>query len=395
MRVAIQGAGIAGPTLAYWLRRGGHEPTVIEKSPQLRTGGYVIDFWGLGYDIAERMGLCPQLDVAGYQVEEVRFVDHRGHRVGGFPTSGFRRTLGGRFTSVQRGDLAAMIHGAIDNDVETIFGDTITAISQDDASVQLELEHGGAREFDLLIGADGLHSPVRRLVFGPDSGFEHDLGFRVAAFEARGYQPRDELVYVSHGLPRRMAGRFTMRDDRMMILLVFTADQVRGPEPAGTDEVKTLLHDVFDDIGWEGSQILTALDRADDVYYDRVCQIRMGEWCSGRVALIGDAAAAVSLLAGEGTGLAMLEAYVLAGELNRAGVDFAAAFDRYQQALRPFIAGKQRDAERFASSFVPRTAPGVWARNQLSRLLALRGVGDWMIHRQLHDDFRLPDYAAR
>ena len=394
MRIAISGAGIAGRTLAYWLRRGGHETTLIEKSPQLRTGGYVIDFWGLGYDIAERMGLCAQLDVAGYQVEEVRLVDRRGERVGGFPTSGFRRALGGRFTSVPRGDLAAMIHGAIADDVETIFGDTITKVSQDDSGVQVELEHGGARDFDLLVGADGLHSPVRHLAFGPESRFEHDLGFRVAAFEARGYRPRDELVYVSHGLPRRMVSRFTMRDDRMMFLLVFTADQVRGPEPARIDEVKALLHDVFADSGWESRQILAALDSADDVYYDRVCQIRMDEWCNGRVALIGDAAAAVSLLAGEGTGLAMLEAYVLAGEIDRAGAEFATAFGRYQQSLGPFIAGKQRAAERFASSFAPRTAAGVWARNRLSRLLSYRGVGDWMIQRQLHDDFRLPDYAA-
>ena len=393
MRIAISGAGIAGPTLAYWLRRGGHDTTLIEKSPQLRTGGYVVDFWGLGYDIAERMGLCPQLEAAGYQVEDVRLVDRRGDRVGGFPTAGLRRALGGRFTSVPRGDLAALIHGAIDDDVETVFGDTITAVSQDDAGVRLELEHGGGREFDVLVGADGLHSPVRRLVFGPDSRFEHDLGYRVAAFEARGYRPRDELVYVSHGLPRRMVGRFTMRDDRTMFLLVFTADQVRGPEPAGIGDVKALLREVFADSGWESRQILMALDAADDVYYDRVCQIRMAKWYDGRVAVIGDAAAAVSLLAGEGTGLAMLEAYVLAGEIERAGAEFVTAFDRYQQSLRPFIAGKQRAAERFASSFAPRTAPGVWVRNQLSKLLSYPGVGDWMLRRQLHDDFRLPDYA--
>src|SRR5689334_3647626 len=180
MRVAISGAGIAGPTLAYWLRRGGHEPTIIERSPRLRTGGYVIDFWGVGYDIAERMGLADQLEATGYNIEEVRLVDQRGRRVGGFPTGGFRRVLGGRFTSLPRGDLAAMIYGTLVNDVETVFGDSITGIHHHDAGVQVELQNGGTRQFDLLIGAGGLHSPVRRLVFGPDAIFERDLGYRVA-----------------------------------------------------------------------------------------------------------------------------------------------------------------------------------------------------------------------
>jgi 2-polyprenyl-6-methoxyphenol hydroxylase-like FAD-dependent oxidoreductase len=393
MRVAISGAGIAGPTLAYWLHRSGHEPTLIERSPRLRTGGYVIDFWGVGYDIAERMGLVDQLDVMGYDVGEVRLVDQRGRRIGGFATAGFRRVLGGRFTSLPRGDLAAMIYGTVADDVETVFGDSIGAISQDDSGVQVELQNGGSREFDLLIGAGGLHSPVRRLAFGPDSMFERDLGYRVAAFEARGYRPRDELVYVSYGRPGRMASRFAMHDDRTMFLFIFTVDQMNGPDPTGADEVKSLLHSVFGDAGWECRQILTALESADDIYFDRVSQIVMDRWSNGRVMLIGDAAAAVSLLAGEGTGLAMLEAYLLAGELHRAGSDFHGAFGHYQRLLPPFIERKQRSAQRFASAFAPRTTPGVWARNQMSRLLSQRYVGDWMIQRQLHDDFHLPDYA--
>jgi 2-polyprenyl-6-methoxyphenol hydroxylase-like FAD-dependent oxidoreductase len=393
MKVAISGAGIAGPTLAYWLCRSGHEPSLIERSPQLRTGGYVIDFWDEGYDIAERMGLAAQLDATGYQVGEVRLVDTRGRRVGGFPTDGFHRVLGGRFTSLPRGDLAAMIYGTVADDVETVFGDSITAIHPDDSGVQVELQNGGSRRFDLVIGAGGLHSPVRRLAFGPDATFERDLGYRVAAFETRGYRPRDELVYVSYGLPGRMASRFAMRDDRTMFLFICTTDQLNGTDPAGMDEVKSLLHNVFGDAGWECPQILEALDRAEDVYFDRVSQIWMDRWSKGRVMLIGDAAAAVSLLAGEGTGLAMLEAYLLAGELHRAGTDFRAAFDRHQRMLRPFIERKQRAAQRFASAFAPRTAPGVWARNRMSKMLSQRHVGDWLIRRQLRDDFPLPHYA--
>ena len=130
-----------------------------------------------------------------------------------------------------------------------------------------------------------------------------------------------------------------------------------------------------------------------ELYFDRVSQIWMDHWSDGRIMLIGDAAAAVSLLAGEGTGLAMLEAYLLAGELHRAESDFRTAFGRYQSMVRPFIEHKQRGAQRFASAFAPRTTPGVWVRNRLSRLLSQPNIGDWMIQRQLHDDFQLPDYA--
>ncbi|GBG37322.1 FAD-binding domain [Mycobacterium montefiorense] len=393
MKIAISGAGIAGPTLAYWLGRTGHHATLIEKARALRTGGYVVDFWGAGYRIAERMGLGPQLQTAGYAVREVRLVDRRGDKVGGFPTDGFRRMAAGRFTSLARGDLAAMIYGTLADDVESLFAQSIATIEQDDTGVRVGFHSGASREFDLLIGTGGLHSPVRSLVFGPEAGFERDLGYRVAAFEARGYRPRDELIYVSYGIPGGMVSRFAMRDDRTMFLFVFTREQIGGADPRGTDEVKRLLGAVFGGTGWECPRILQAMDDCEDIYFDRVSQIAMNGWSDGRVMLIGDAAAAVSLLAGEGTGLAMLQAYVLAGELHRAGGDYKTAFHEYQRLLRPFITGKQRSAQRFAATFAPRTRRGLWARDKLTSLLSLPFVGDWIIHRQLRDDFDLPDYG--
>jgi 2-polyprenyl-6-methoxyphenol hydroxylase-like FAD-dependent oxidoreductase len=182
MKIAISGAGIAGPTLAYWLWRGGHEPTLIEKAPRFRTGGYIIDFWGLGYTIAERMGLATQLQTAGYLVDEVRLVGRNGQKVGGFEADVFRRATGGKFISLPRGDLAALIYSAIDGEVETIFGDSVAAIDERATNVHVGFEGGPSRSFDLVIGAGGLHSPVRRLVFGPEASFERDLGYRVAAF---------------------------------------------------------------------------------------------------------------------------------------------------------------------------------------------------------------------
>jgi 2-polyprenyl-6-methoxyphenol hydroxylase-like FAD-dependent oxidoreductase len=393
MRIAINGAGIAGCTLAYWLQRAGHEVLLVEEAPRLRRGGYVIDFWGLGYDIAEKMGLIPQIRELGYQVREVRFVDREGRRCGGFFADVFTRMTGGRFTSLRRSDLAAVIYSAIEGRVETRFGDSITRLEPAGAGVRVGFELGAPREVDLVVGADGLHSRVRALLFGPQEEYERSLGYHVAAFELAGYRPRDELVYVSHGVPGRQVSRFAMRDDRTLFLLVFRDEAMPGPAPRGERERKALLHQVFAGAGWECPRILDALEGVDDLYFDRVSQIRMGAWAKERAALVGDAAACVSLLAGEGTGLAMAQAYVLAGELGRHGGDPAAALAAYQSLLQSFLQAKQRSAANFASAFAPRTAAGVAFRNVVTRLLRIPIVADYFIGRDLRDDLRLPHYA--
>ncbi len=158
MRILICGAGIAGPTLAYWLARYGFQPTIVECAPKLRTGGYIIDFWGAGFDIAGRMELLPELLAKGYMVEEVRAVNRNGKRAAGFPAQAFGRLTNGRFVSIPRGELAASIFGKIENKVEAIFGDSVARIQQNGEAVHVAFEHGPDREFDLVIGADGLHS---------------------------------------------------------------------------------------------------------------------------------------------------------------------------------------------------------------------------------------------
>ena len=393
MRIAINGAGIAGPTLAYWLQKSGHEVLLIEKSPQLRSGGYVIDFWGVGYDIAEKMGLIPRIRELGYQVREVRFVDRHGRKSGGFAVDVFRRMTNDRFTSLRRSDLAATIYGAIDGKVESIFGDSVASIKDEGDRVCVSFEHAAPREVDLVIGADGLHSRVRQLAFGPEAGFEVSLGYHVAAFEVNGYRPRDELVYVSHGVAGRQISRFSMRDDTTLFLFVFRDEYVTSQSPSSEQERKSVLANVFADVGWECPRILAAMEEAGGVYFDRVSQIRMDRWTKGRTALIGDAAACVSLLAGEGTGLAMAEAYVLAGELRDCGGDHSAAFARYQERMMPFLKRKQESAAKFASSFAPKTAFGITFRNLVTRLLQVPFFADVFIGRDLRDDITLPNYG--
>ena len=257
MKILICGAGIAGPTLAYWLAHYGMAPTIVEKAPRLRTGGYIIDFWGVGFDIAERMGALPEIRSKGYMVEEVRIVDRSGKRVAGFPVEAVARLAQGRYVSLARGDLASSIFGRIQDNVETIFGDSIAQIEQAGSGVRVVFESGSARHFDLVIGADGLHSRVRDLAFGPQSRFEKYLGFKVAAFEVEGYRPRDELVYIMYTQVGSQVGRFSMLGNRTMFLFVFADYGIEGTAANDIQAQKATLRERFGNSGWECPQILT------------------------------------------------------------------------------------------------------------------------------------------
>ncbi|KCZ92723.1 FAD-binding domain [Hyphomonas johnsonii] len=392
MKICISGAGVAGPTLAYWLERSGHKPVLVEHAADFRAGGYVIDFWGTGYTIAERMGVLEDVRARGYSIEEVRFVDADGTKAAAFSAKVFGRMTGGRYTSLPRGDLAECIYMAVQDKVETVFGDSISAIDMGDEGVAVRFESGARRDFDLVIGADGLHSNVRRLLFGPEVDYERKLGFYVAAFEVSGYTPRDENVYLSHAVPGRTIFRFALRGGTTLFLFVFEAGRMTGPEPHAMAGRKAALRDIFSDMKWECPDILGVMEDADDIYFDRVSQIEMPAWSKSRAMLVGDAAACVSLLAGEGTGLAMTQAYVLAGELQRAGGDHRAAFAAHEARLRPFLLAKQKSARAFASSFAPKTALGIGVRNLVTNLLRVPFVANLAIGPSLKDDFDLPDY---
>jgi 2-polyprenyl-6-methoxyphenol hydroxylase-like FAD-dependent oxidoreductase len=388
--VLIAGAGIAGPTFAYWLKRAGFEPTLVERAPALRTAGYVIDFWGLGYDIAGRMGLDTDIDRVGYHMRELRVVDGDGHRLAGFGTKVFDELTQGRFVTLGRSELSRLIFDRIKDSTETVFGDRIIELVEDQDGVRVRFAKASPRRFDLVVGADGLHSGVRELAFGPESRFEKNLGYCVAAFEAKGYRPRDQDIYMLYGIPGRMLGRFTMHDDRVLFLFIFAADD--GPLPESLIEQKALLRDRYADAKWETRLVLEELDRTEDLYLDRVSQIRMPNWTRGRTALIGDAAFCVSLAAGQGSALAMISAYVLAGELAKAGGQYPEAFAAYESRLRDYIAEKQRGAARFASAFAPRTHFGMWFRNLVIKSFSIPGLAYYAAGRDIMDKLELPDY---
>jgi 2-polyprenyl-6-methoxyphenol hydroxylase-like FAD-dependent oxidoreductase len=388
--VLISGVGIAGPTLAFWLRRARFEPTLVESAQALRTSGYVIDFWGLGYDIAERMGLSDEIERVGYHIREMRIVDDSGDRIAGFGTRVFKELTGGRFVTLGRSDLSRLLFEKVKGTTETIFGDEIVSLQEQSDGVEVQFRNAKKRRFDLVIGADGLHSNVRRLIFGPQDHFERQLGYCVAAFEVQGYQRRDENVYVIYGQPGRMLGRFALRDDRTLFLFVFAFDRSVPVFAVATQ--KAILREQFGDGTWECSRILDELDRTEDLYFDRVSQIKMAQWSRGRIALVGDAAFCVSLMAGQGSALAITAAYVMAGELVKAAGRHEEAFHNYELLLREYIGSKQKGAERFSSAFAPRTRWGLFVRNQVIKACAIPGLSKLAFGRDIIDKFPLPDY---
>ena len=387
MKALIQGAGISGLACARVLDERGWDVTIVEAATAPRTGGYMIDFWGIGYRVTRKMGIEAAIRDAGYDVGSVRSLGPDGAARAELRVDVFRRMVGNDYTSLPRGDLAAAIYRTVEGSVPTLFDDSITGIDQRSDRVRVTFENAPADDFDLVIGADGLHSNVRRLVFGPEERFEHYLGCKVAACVVDGYRGGTSDTYLTYSVPGRQIGQFTLRGNRTMFLFVFRDEHDdHGMTP------KEQLHNQFGDAGWESRQILAAVDDVDDLYFDVVSQIRMDRWSDDRVLLIGDAAGCISLLGGEGTGLAITEAYALAGELARAGDDHRRAFDSYESLLRPFIEGKQAGAERLLGFFATRTRFGLWFRDVAMRAMNLGRPVAGLFAGSLRDHLDLPDY---
>jgi 2-polyprenyl-6-methoxyphenol hydroxylase-like FAD-dependent oxidoreductase len=390
MKVLIVGAGIAGPTLAYWLLKAGHEPTLVERAPELRRGGYLVDFWGAGFDVAERMGIVPELRRRGYVMTEARAVDRDGHRIASLKPAAIMGSTQ-RYVSIARSELAAVIYDALDGAAELILDDTVDALVDDGDRVRVRFESGQLREFDLVVGADGLHSCVRRLAFGPDEQFERYLGIVVAAFEAKGYRPRDELIAMMHAEVGFQAVRLSLRDDLTLFLLSVRYDgTVPGDDIAAQQD---LLQTRLADKGWETPAILNLMPQASTFYFDSVSQIRMPSWTRGRVALVGDAAACPSFLAGQGSALAMVESYILAAELTRSS-DYSEAFARYESRLAPLLRSKQDAAVGLGLAFAPKNKFQLLVRNTVMKLMGLPKVADLAMGRSFRDAVELPTFAA-
>jgi 2-polyprenyl-6-methoxyphenol hydroxylase-like FAD-dependent oxidoreductase len=369
--ILISGASIAGPTLAYWLKRYGFTPTVIERAPHLRDGGYPVDVRFEAVQVAKRMGIWPRLQREKTTLAEMSFVDARGQCVGHVNLQAVPRALGVDVVEIMRGDLARTLYELTKDEVEYRFGDSIQALTQDEAGVEVSFARGDSRRFDLLVGADGLHSVVRTLVFGDEARFERYCGYQAGVFTTDNYLGLGEASIEMYGVPGKLvAVRSTRGNQPLAAFFLFKQPAKLRYDDHDVARHKQLLAAAFAGEGWEVPGLLEKMHTAPDMYFDAVSQIRMEGWSRGRVALLGDAGYCPALLTGQGSTLAMMGAYVLAGELKEALGDHTLAFARYERALRAVVTREQRKVGANARILVPSTPVGLWVKTRvLPRLL--------------------------
>ena len=369
-RILIVGASIAGLTTAHWLARFGFSPIVVERAPALRTGGQGVDVRGLAAQAVERMGLTEQVRARAADVERIAFVDARGRTVArvdiGEPGA----------VEIMRGDLVALLHER--TEVDYRFGETITALRQDREGVDVDfgLAPGAGRteRFDLVIGADGMHSTVRRFAFGPASEFEHHRGHYFAFADAEAALGEDRQVTM-YNTPGKMAGLYRSGNHaQAKSYFIFRA----GPldyDHRDPDAAKRLLREAFGtETGWRVPELLDAALADPGMYFDALAQVRMDSWSTGRIALVGDAAWCASPASGAGAEQALVGAYRLAGELAAARGDHRIAFGRLETAHRSLVALKHPIGPNLRL-MVPKTNGGRRVRDALARLPIMGPLG--------------------
>lgn len=347
-RVLISGASIAGPALAFWLDRYGFETTIVERAPELRTGGQNVDVRGAGREVARRTGLEDDIRAATTGEVGTRFVGPTGGTVAEFPAG--TSDSGGATAELEilRGDLARLLVGRTTGDgpgggTAYRFGDRITGIREDDGGVVVSFEHAPDERFDLVVAADGIGSSTRRLVFG-DEPTIRSLGLETSYATIPRTATDDDWWRWYNAAGGRS---ITLRPDAhgtIRAAMSFVTDRTReraGAERRTVDEQRARLREIFGDAGWEARRVLDGFDRADDLYFESIGQVRAPRWSSGRVVLLGDAAYCASPVSGMGTSLSLAGAYVLAGELasHRHHRD---AFAGYERLMRPYVEQAQK-----------------------------------------------------
>jgi 2-polyprenyl-6-methoxyphenol hydroxylase-like FAD-dependent oxidoreductase len=334
--ILINGGGIAGPCLAFWLSRQGHSVTITEQAGQLRTGGQAVDFRGASLVVLEKMGLLARVRAGATRMGPMILVDERGREIGRLPSEVISGEL-----EIYWGDLARILYEAVRDDVNYRFGVRVTALDDDGDRVNATFSDASTGSYDFVVGADGLHSGVRGLVFGPEEQYVTQLGQCFGFFDIENRLRLDHCG-MACTLSSRTAVLQATDPDKPARASFYLTDPQLDFDYRDTERNKRLFAERFAGMGWEVKTLLDGLAEAPEVYFDSIAQVHLPSYSRGRVCLIGDAAWCASPRSGMGTSLAVVGAYVLAHELRASDGDYAAAFAEYQRLLAPFVARCQK-----------------------------------------------------
>lgn len=385
MRVLISGGGIAGLTLAYWLHRYGITAVVIEQAADIRQDGHGLDFYGTGYDVAERMDLIQRLEERRCPFEDIAYVASSNKRIAHISIPLMHKILHNRYMALMRWTLEKTLYEAVANSVEVRYSTTLAAVNSTPGEVIVTFNNGTSETFDLLIGADGVHSNVRRLVFGEDKLFQYYLGYYFAS-----YQLPDRYgvghAWKQYAEPGRLTSAYcTNREGEIATFLMYkTANEGHIPR----EQRLPWIRKVFAGMGWITPDLLRDAPGTDAIYLDTLTQIQMPCWHQGRVALVGDACSCPTSMSGQGASMAMGGAYMLAQALHTQP-DYTSAFRTYEQVVRPPVEQRQKNARSLAKTFLPESALGLVAQRLLMKLV-LRDAFSGLLYQQFGAESFLP-----
>lgn len=385
MRVLISGGGIAGLTLANWLHHYNISSVVIEQAKTLRHDGYAIDFLGTGYDVAERMGLVDHLKSRQIPFDTLAYVNKDGTFIATLGSNLLRSITNGKYMGLMHATLEDVLFEALDETMEVRFGRSLTRVVQGMDAVEVTFNDGTTESFDLLVGADGVHSNTRALVFGPEGQFRRSLGYTIACYPLADRYDIGQAwkMYLE---PGRMAAAYCT--PKAGEILTFFMYQSGSPEHLPRERRLPRLREVFAGMGWLTEQFLCDVNPSERVFMDAVVQIQMPTWHRGRVVLIGDACGCPTLLSGQGASLAMGGAYLLAQALHEIA-EYQEAFRWYEQQMYPVVQAQQKSARGFASSFLPGSALGLFVQQTMLKVV-LREAFRGLLRRQFGAQSILP-----
>ncbi len=393
-KVLISGASIAGPMLAYWLDRYGFDVTVVERATTVRSGGYPIDIRGTAMEVVDRMGLLPKLRAAHIDAQKITFVGADGLPIASVPPEALTGGEAERDIELPRGTLTSLLFDLTQREhIQYRFSDSIAALEEHDGGVDVRFKSGESDRYDIVVGADGLHSNTRRLVFGAEEPFIRYLGWCFCGFTV----PNDlglSHEALAYATPGRAAVLYAVRNSETLhAFLIFAYPQPPFLDGQDSEAERKLTVQMLSGEGWEVPRMIDALRKTDNFFFDSVSQIHMPAWSSGRVVLAGDAAHATSFLSGQGSSLALVGAYVLAGELASHEAP-AEAFAAYERICRPFVEANQALASSGGSVMLPRSQEQLDRRNQaLATGKFSSDDGDLAANRRhIHRSLKLPNY---